>query len=71
MMMTSGLTEPMTDKVSNTMDLVNEAFVLLTTYHLYQFTEFMTHLDKRSIVGRSLMLLIIINVALNIAVVVI
>ena len=71
MMMTSGLTEPMTDKVSNTMDLVNEAFVLLTTYHLYQFTEFMTHLDNRSLVGRSLMLLIIINVVLNIGVVVI
>ena len=71
MMMTSGLTEPMTDKVSNTMDLVNESFVLLTTYHLYQFTEFMTDLDNRSLVGRSLMLLIIINVVLNIGVVVI
>ena len=53
------------------MDLVNEAFVLLTTYHLYQFTEFMTHLDNRGLVGRSLMLLIIINVVLNIGVVVI
>lgn len=71
MMMTSGLTEPMTEKVSNTMDLVNEAFVLLTTYHLYQFTEFMTDLDNRSLVGKSLMILIIINVVLNIGVVVI
>jgi hypothetical protein len=71
MMMTSGLTEPMTEKVSNTMDLVNETFVLLTTYHLYQFTEFMTDLDNRSLVGKSLMLLIIINVVLNIGVVVI
>ena len=53
------------------MDLVNEAFVLLTTYHLYQFTEFMTHLDNRSLVGKSLMFLIIINVVLNIGVVVI
>jgi hypothetical protein len=71
MMMTSGLTEPMTEKVSNNIDLVNEAFVLLTTYHLYQFTEFMTDLDNRSLVGKSLMLLIIINVVLNIGVVVI
>ena len=61
----------MTDKVSNTMDLVNEAFVLLSTYHLYQFTEFMPHLDERSLVGRSLMFIIIINVALNLGVVVI
>ena len=71
MMMTSGLTKPMTEKVSNNMDLVNEAFVLLTTYHLYQFTEFMTDLDNRSLVGKSLMILIIINVVLNIGVVVI
>ena len=53
------------------MDLVNEAFVLLTTYHLYQFTEFMTHLDNRSLTGKSLMLLIIINVLLNIGLVVV
>jgi len=71
MMMTSGFTEPMTEKVSNNMDLINEAFVLLTTYHLYQFTEFMTDLDNRSLVGKSLMILIIINVVLNIGVVVI
>ena len=35
MMMTSGYTEPMIDRVENRMELVNEAFVLLTTYHLY------------------------------------
>jgi hypothetical protein len=71
MMMTSGLTEPMNERVTNTMDLVNEAFVLLTTYHLYQFTEFMTDLDNRSLTGQSLVLLIIINVLLNIGLVVV
>ena len=71
MMMTSGLTEPINESVANTMDLVNEAFVLLTTYHLYQFTEFMTDLDNRSLTGKSLMLLIIINVLLNIGLVVV
>ena len=70
MMSTSGLTEPLSEKVSNTVDLVNEAFVLMTTYHLYQFTEFMTDLDNRSYTGKSLMLLIIINVLLNIGLVV-
>ncbi len=69
--MTSGLTEPMNERVTNTMDLVNEAFVLLTTYHLYQFTEFMTDLDNRSLTGQSLVLLIIINVLLNIGLVVV
>ena len=61
----------MNERVANTMDLVNEAFVLLTTYHLYQFTEFMTDLDNRSLTGKSLMLLIIINVLLNIGLVVV
>ena len=69
MIMSSGLTKPMSENVANTMDLVNEAFVLITTYHLYQFTDFMPHIENRSLVGKSLMLIIIINVVLNIAVI--
>jgi hypothetical protein len=69
--MTSGLIEPMNSNVANKMDLVNEAFILMTTYHLYQFTEFMTDLDNRSYTGRSLMLLIIVDVLVNIGVVVV
>ena len=69
-MITSGLTEPMNERVANQMELVNESFVLLTSYHLYCFTEFMTDLDNRSHTGKSLMLLIIFNVLLNIGVVV-
>lgn len=70
-MTTSGLIEPMSENVANKMDLVNEAFILMTTYHLYQFTEFMTDLDNRGYTGKSLMLLIIVNVLLNIGVVVV
>lgn len=69
--MTSGLIEPMNSNVANKMDLVNEAFILMTTYHLYQFTEFMTDLDNRSYTGKSLMLLIIVDVLVNIGVVVV
>jgi hypothetical protein len=69
--MTSGLIEPMTSNDANKMDLVNEAFILMTTYHLYQFTEFMTDLDNRSYTGKSLMLLIIVDVLVNIGVVVV
>ena len=61
----------MTEMVGNRMELFNEAFVLLTTYHLYQFTEFMTDLQNRSYVGKSLMILIIVNVLINIGVTVI
>ena len=68
MMITSGTIEPVTEVVGNKMELFNEAFVLLTTYHLYQFTEFMTDLQNRSYVGKSLMILIIVNVLINIGV---
>jgi len=71
MMVISGYTRPVIDSVVNKMELVNETCVLLTTYHLYQFTEFMTHLENRNLVGRSLMILIILVVLLNIAVIVI
>ena len=70
MMITSGTIEPVTEVTGNRMELFNEAFVLLTTYHLYQFTEFMTDLQNRSYVGKSLMILIIVNVLINIAVIV-
>jgi len=53
------------------MELINEAFVLLMTYHLYQFTEFMTDLPNRSLVGKSMTVLIISNVLINIGVVVV
>jgi hypothetical protein len=53
------------------MELINEAFVLLMTYHLYQFTEFMTDLPNRSLVGKSMTVLTISNVLINIGVVVV
>ena len=68
MMITSGTIEPVTEVTGNRMELFNEAFVLLTTYHLYQFTEFMTDLQNRSYVGKSLMIMIIVNVLNNIGV---
>jgi hypothetical protein len=52
------------------MELVNEAFILLTTYHLYQFTSFMADLQIRSYAGTSLIVITITNVLLNIFIVV-
>lgn len=49
---------------------MNEVFVLLTTYHLYQFTDFMTDLNMRSNVGTSLIVCTILNVVLNLGIVV-
>lgn len=49
---------------------MNEVFVLLTTYHLYQFTDFMTDLNMRSNIGTSLIVCTILNVVLNLGIVV-
>jgi len=65
----TGYIEPMTKPIENRLELANEAFVLIFTYHLYQFTNFMTDADNRTMVGKSLVILTTINVLLNIVVV--
>lgn len=62
----SGVVEPMSSPSANKIDLINEMFVLLITYHLYQFTEFMTDQDNRNLVGKSMMAITIANITLNI-----
>jgi hypothetical protein len=71
MMVISGTTEPAADRGANSMELLNETFVLLTTYHLYQFTSFMADLQIRSYTGTSLIVITITNVLFNIGIVVI
>ena len=44
----TGYIEPMSKNLENRMELVNESFVLIFTYHLYQFTNFIVDLDLRS-----------------------
>ena len=51
------------------MELINEGFVLLITYHLYQFTDFMTNLEMRDLVGKSIVYVTLGNIILNIGVV--
>ena len=65
MMTITGYTSPMTSKVANRMELLNEAFVLIFTYHLYQFTDFMPDLENRNLVGKSLIVITILNVSVN------
>jgi hypothetical protein len=70
MMLVSGYTEPIEGIAESRLNLVNEAFVLLITYHLYEFTDFLTNLKARNLVGYSIVAITFINVGLNIAVVV-
>jgi len=70
-MMASGLTEPYNTVSANRMDLLNESFVLLTTYHLYSFTDFMTDVDTRNYMGISLIVVTVTSILVNIGIVVI
>ena len=49
------------------MQLFNEVFVVLTSYHLIPLTEFMTDLEIRNnVVGKSLIGVTLFNLAVNI-----
>lgn len=66
MIILSGYTEPLTDSSAGFLNLVNEVFVLFITYHLYQFTEFMSDLTTRDLVGKSIIYATFANVGINI-----
>jgi len=51
MMGVSGYTEPLIEVTGLRTSFMNEAFVLIITYHLYQFTDFTTDLEVRDLVG--------------------
>ena len=70
MMMIVGYTQPMIDVTQNRMELMNEAFTLLNTYHLYLLTDFMTNLENRALVGNMLVFVSILTIGLNLSLVV-
>lgn len=67
MIAVTGIVEPMTIVSKNRMQLFNEVFVVIISYHLIPLTEFMTDLEIRNnFVGKSLIWVTIINLAVNI-----
>ena len=66
MIAVTGFVEPMTEKSKNRMQLFNEVFVVIISYHLIPLTEFMTDLEIRNnIVGNSLIGVTLFNLAVN------
>ena len=65
-MIITGFTNPMVSRMENMLDLINETSILLVTYHLYQFTGFMTNLEMRTNVGYSMILVTILSVLFSI-----
>ncbi len=67
MIVVTGIVKPMSDLSKNRMQLFNEVFVVIISYHLIPLTEFMTDLEIRNnIVGRSLIVVTLFNLAVNI-----
>lgn len=44
-MLIVGLVEPYSELISNKMEFFNEAFILISTYHFYEFTDFMPDVE--------------------------
>jgi hypothetical protein len=67
MIAVTGIVEPMTEISKNRMQLFNEVFVVIISYHLIPLTEFMTDLELRNnLVGKSLIVVTLFNLAVNI-----
>ena len=68
--MITGYTQPMKNATDNRMELTNEAFVLVYTYNLYLFTDFMPNIEVRALVGQGLVIIAMLNVSLNLGTVI-
>lgn len=60
-----GSIEPMVNRTSNGMLLMNEFFVLLTNYNLLCFTDFVASPDAKSTMGMVMMYVTGVNIAIN------
>ena len=64
-----GYVNPYIDTLKNNLELLNECFTLLTNYHLLLFTDYLSNVDTREIVGKSLIAVTISNVCINLAII--
>ena len=63
----TGIVEPMKEVSKNRMQLFNEVFVVMISYHLIPLTDFMADLDVRNnLVGKSLIVVTLFNLTVNI-----
>lgn len=67
MVVTAGFTSAWVSSTRNKLDLANEFFILLVSYHLCLFTEFMPNVFVREYVGYSLVAITCISVLANMA----
>jgi len=66
MMTVIGYTDPLKSRLANMIELVNEGFNLVFTYHMYTFTDWLADLELRKLIGKFLVYLSMLNIVLNI-----
>ena len=66
-----GYIEPFTLKKDNTMQLVNEVFVLLTNYTLFCFSDFVPKPDAKKAIGWMLVAITCLNIVVNIGIMIV
>jgi hypothetical protein len=67
MLVTAGFTSAWVSPTNNKLDLVNEFFTLIVSYHLCLFTDFMPDVFVREYIGNSLVAFICLSVLINLA----
>jgi hypothetical protein len=64
-----GYIPPFKSRLTNLLELVNEAFLLIVCYHLFTFTDFLADVDTREYVGYSLLFTVVVCILVNTGVV--
>ena len=62
----TGLVEPMAFRSENRMHLFNEIFILFFADFLFSLTDYNSDLNARDIVGKSLIVITLLNLVVNI-----
>ncbi len=65
MIVTAGYTSAWISPYRNKLDLINEYLVLVVSYHLYLFTDYMPNVVVRELVGKSLVVCTCLSVVAN------
>ena len=65
----TGYVRPYKSQLQNTQEFFNEWTVVISSYHLFCFTDWITDYDRRFEIGWSLISVIIVNVLFNFALV--
>ena len=63
------LVKPLEDPKANRMMIINESFILMASYHLFFFTDYLTDPDLQYNIGWSLIAVTLLNMVINLAVI--